>query len=87
MDSFSASEAYSSFTFWREEPPSNEGLEDEMREHLEAMAKRQKSKGKGTTTPTSGQLPKTTPTTALTKSNGEKVLTLAQATENTVKKP
>lgn len=87
MDSFSSSEAYSSFTFWREEPPISDGLEDEMRQHVEDAARRQKSKGKAATTPTSGQPPKPTPTTALTKSNGEKVLTLAQATENTVKKP
>ena len=87
MDSFSASEAYSSFTFWRDEPPISDGLEDEMRQHAEEATRRQKSKGKVATTPTSGQSPKPTPTTALTKSNGEKVLTLAQATENTVKKP
>ncbi|CAF1425958.1 unnamed protein product [Adineta steineri] len=87
MDSFSASESYSSFTFWRDEP-AIDSLENEMREHLEEMSKRQKSKGKSVTTPTTpgAALPKTTPTTTVTKSGGEKLLTLAQATENTVKK-
>jgi hypothetical protein len=85
MDSFSACESYSSFTFWRDEPIMD-SLEDEMREQLKEMAKRQKTKGKGATTPT-GALPKTTPTTTVIKSGGEKLLTLAQATENTVKKP
>jgi hypothetical protein len=85
MDSFSASECYSSFTFWRDEPIMD-SLEDEMREQLEDMARRQKTKGKGATTPT-GVLPKTTPTTTVIKPGGEKLLTIAQATENTVKKP
>ncbi|CAF1434877.1 unnamed protein product [Rotaria sordida] len=83
MDSFSASESYSSFTFWRKEPIID-SLENEMRQHVEEMLARQKSKGKGST---SGSPPKTTPTTTLTKGAGEKVLTIAQATENTVKKP
>jgi len=86
MDSFSASESYSSFTFWREEPITNDSLEDEMREHLEEMARREKSKGKVRTTPTKGVLPKATPTTTVIKPGGDKMLTLAQATENTVKK-
>jgi len=86
MDSFSACESYSSFTFWRDEPIMDL-LEDEMREQLKEMAKRQKTKGKGATTPTTGALPKTTPTTTVIKPGGEKLLTLAQATENTVKKP
>jgi hypothetical protein len=85
MDSFSASESYSSFTFWREVPIMG-SLEDEMRKDLEEMAKAQKSKGKLPSTPTSGVLPKTTPTTTVIKPGGEKLLTLAQATENTVKK-
>jgi hypothetical protein len=87
MDSFAASESYSSFTFWRDEP-STDSFEDEMKAHLEEMSKRQKTKGKGSaSTPTAGGLPKTTPTTTVIKPGGEKVLTLAQATENTVKKP
>lgn len=88
MDSFSASESYSSFTFWRHEP-NPDSFEDEMRAHLEEMSKRQKSKGKGPvgTPATGGVLPKTTPTTTVIKPGGEKMLTLAQATENTVKKP
>jgi hypothetical protein len=86
MDSFSASESYSSFTFWREEP-TVDSFEDEMREHLEEMARRQKTKGKGLPTPTTGVPPKTTPTTTVIKPGGEKLLTLAQATKNTVKNP
>jgi phosphatidate phosphatase LPIN len=87
MDSFSASESYSSFTFWRDEP-NGDSFENEMRTHLEEMSKRQKTKGKGSTgTPATGALSKTTPTTTVIKSGGEKMLTLAQATENTVKKP
>jgi hypothetical protein len=87
MDSFSASESYSSFTFWRQEPILD-SFEDEMREHLQEMARRQKSKGKGpAATPTTGAVSKTTPTTTVIKPGGEKLLTLAQATENTVKKP
>ena len=78
MDSFAASESYSSFTFWRDEP-NTDSFEDEMQAHLEEMSKRQKTKGKST--------PTTTPTTTVIKPGGEKVLTLAQATENTVKKP
>jgi hypothetical protein len=84
MDSFSASESYSSFTFWRHEPPAD-SLEDEMREHLEEMARKQKAKGKGLPTPTTGVSPKTTPTTTVIKPGGEKLITIAQATKNTVK--
>jgi hypothetical protein len=83
MDSFSASESYSSFTFWRDEP-AIASIEDEMREHLEEMSKRQKTKGKGPPTPTATA---STKTTTVIKPGGEKLLTLAQATENTVKKP
>ena len=86
MDSFSASETYSSFTFWREEPIMD-SLEDEMRQHLEEMNKRQKTKGKNLPSPTTGALPNTTPTTTVIKPGGEKLLTIAQATKNTVKKP
>jgi len=85
MDSFSASESYSSFTFWRDEP-SIASIEDEMREHLEEMSKRQKTKGKAPATPTASASTKTTPMTTVIKPGGEKLLTLAQATENTVKK-
>ena len=85
MDSFSASESYSSFTFWRDEP-TIDSLEDEMREQLEEMSRRQKTKGKTLPSPTTGVLPKTTPTTTVIKPGGEKLLTIAQATENTVKR-
>lgn len=86
MDSFSASETYSSFTFWRDEP-TTDPFEEEMRVHLEDIAQRirPKPKGKGNG-PATGALPKTTPTTTVIKPGGEKVLTIAQATENTVKK-
>jgi len=95
MDSFSASETYSVYTYWREES-ATDSYEDEMRAQLEEIAKRQKAaksntKNKGTTgsaatTPTSGVLPKTTPTTTILKPGGDKLLTIAQATENTVKR-
>ncbi|CAF4478961.1 unnamed protein product, partial [Rotaria sp. Silwood2] len=92
MDSFSASETYSVYTYWREEP-AIDLFEDEMRAELEEIAKRQKTtkintktKTPTVTTPTSGILPKTTPTTTIVKSGGEKLLTIAQATENTVKR-
>ncbi|CAF5157009.1 unnamed protein product, partial [Rotaria sp. Silwood1] len=48
IDSFSASESFSSFTFWRERP-TIDPLEDEMRKHLEEMNVRKKFKGKGST--------------------------------------
>lgn len=87
MDSFSASETYSSFTFWRDEPVTDP-FEEEMRVHLEEITERQrpKPKGKGTGSAATGALPKTTPTTTVIKPGGEKLLTIAQATENTVKK-
>ncbi|CAF0887157.1 unnamed protein product [Rotaria sordida] len=92
MDSFSASETYSVYTYWREEP-AMDPFEDEMRAQLEEIEKRQKptksntkNKGSAATTPTSGILPKTTPTTTIVKPAGEKLLTIAQATENTVKR-
>ena len=88
MDSFSASETFSSFNFWRDEPKHSDSLEDEMRAHLAEMVTRQKSKsGKGNVPSGSGVLPKTTPTTTVVKDSGEKLLTIAQATENTVKGP
>jgi len=93
MDSFSASETYSGYTYWREEP-AHDAFEDEMRADLEEIARRQKamksnSKTKGTpaTTPVASAAPKTTQTTTVVKSAGEPLLTIAQATENTVKKP
>jgi hypothetical protein len=103
MDSFSASETYSGYTYWREEP-AHDAFEDEMRADLEEIARRQKamksnSKTKGTpattpvasaapkTTPVASAAPKTTQTTTVVKAAGEPLLTIAQATENTVKKP
>ena len=89
MDSFSASETYSSFTFWRDEPVTDP-FEEEMRAHLEEIAERTRPKPKGKSggsTAATGALPKTTPTTTVIKPGGEKLLTIAQATENTVKKP
>lgn len=86
MDSFAASESYSSFTFWRDEPVVSV-FEEEMRAALEEMTPRPKSKGKSPVAAAAGALPKTTPTTTVTKAGGEKLLTIAQATENTVKKP
>ncbi|CAF3544133.1 unnamed protein product [Rotaria sp. Silwood1] len=86
MDAFSASEEYSSFTFWRNQP-TIDSLEDEMRQHVDEIQIRQKTKGKGSSTIQMSSSPKATPTTTLTKGAGEKVLTIAQATENTVKKP
>jgi hypothetical protein len=56
---------------------------------LEEIARRQQKPAKANTkakaTPTTPIIPKTTPTTTVTKPGGEKLLTLAQATENTVK--
>ena len=95
MDSFSASETYSVYTYWREEALVDP-FEAEMRAELTEIAKRPKATRAGakpkvtstsaTTTPTTGTLPKTTPTTTVLKPGGEKLLTLAQATENTVKR-
>ncbi|CAF1460721.1 unnamed protein product, partial [Rotaria sordida] len=78
MDSFSASEPYSSFTFWRKQLIID-SLEDEMREHLEEILIRQKSKGKGSTTQISS-LPKATPTTTLTKGADKKVIVEGETT-------
>ncbi|CAF3063665.1 unnamed protein product, partial [Rotaria sp. Silwood2] len=82
MDSFSASETYSVYTYWREEP-AMDPYEEEMRTQLEEIAKQQKptksnTKHKGSSV--------TTPTTTIVKPAGEKLLTIAQATENTVKR-
>ncbi|UJR31952.1 hypothetical protein I4U23_019425 [Adineta vaga] len=95
MDSFSASETYSVYTYWREEP-AVDFFEEEIRAELEEISKRQKStkanaKTKSTTsaaasTPTVSNPPKTTPTTTILKPSGDKLLTIAQATENTVKR-
>lgn len=85
MDSFSASETYSVYTYWREEP-AMDPYEEEMRTQLKEIAEKQKTsksntKNKGTSGSTA-----TTPTTTITKPSGEKLLTIAQATENTVKR-
>ncbi|CAF1995948.1 unnamed protein product [Rotaria magnacalcarata] len=48
MDSFSGSESYSAFTYWREQP-AIDPFEDEMRRNLEDIKAREKSKGKGST--------------------------------------
>jgi hypothetical protein len=90
MDSFSASEAYSVYTYWRDERVIS-SFEDEMHAELEEIAKKQKTtksntKIKGPTTPTSSVAPKIIPTTTVVKPGGEKLLTIAQATENTVKR-
>jgi hypothetical protein len=82
MDSFSASESYSVYTYWREEPPSD-SFEDEMRAELAEIARRQKATKANTKTKGSTV---TTPTTIVLKPGGEKLLTLAQATEKTVKR-
>ncbi len=79
MDSFSASETYSVYTYWRDEI-ATDPFEDEMRTQLEEIAKRQKPTKSNTKTKG------TTPTTTVLKPGGEKLLTLAQATENTVKR-
>jgi hypothetical protein len=82
MDSFSASETYSVYTYWREEP-GTDLFEDEMKAELEQIAKRQKATKSNTKTKGSTA---TTPTTTVLKPGGEKLITLAQATENTVKR-
>jgi hypothetical protein len=90
MDSFSASETYSVYTYWREEA-ATDAYEEEMRAELAEIARRQKStksntKSKGTTaatTPTSTIPPKLM---KIVKPGGEKLLTITQATENTVKR-
>ncbi len=92
MDSFSASETYSVYTYWREEP-AHDKFEEEMRADLAEIARRQKpkksnSKTKGTpaTTPVTPAPPKITQPTTVLKSGGEPLLTIAQATENNVKR-
>ena len=94
MDSFSDSETYSGYTYWREEP-ATDLFEDEMCAQLEEMTQQQKiaksnTKNKGqrgtiAIASTSDILPKTTPTATIMKPGNEKLLILAQATENTVK--
>lgn len=102
MDSFSASETYSVYTYWREEI-AHDAFEEEMKAELKEIEQRQKpkkanAKTKATTptaaaappppaTPTTAPvLPRTTPTTTVLGTNGEPLLTVAQATENTVKR-
>lgn len=82
MDSFSASESYSSFTFWRE-PVKNDAFQDEMLAALEEINARQKLKGKGS----SAQLASTSPKVTTVAKVADKSLTIAQANEHTVKKP
>lgn len=93
MDSFSASETYSIYTYWREEI-TGDAFEEEMKAELEEIERRKKviksnAKGKATpaATPTTGPaLPRTTPTTTILGTNGEPMLTIAQSTENTAKR-
>ena len=94
MDSFSDSETYSGYTYWHEEP-ATDLFEDEMCAQLEEMSRQQKAaksntKNKGrrgtiASASVSGVLPTTTSTTTTMKLGNEKLLTLAQATENTIK--
>ncbi|CAM4785326.1 unnamed protein product [Rotaria magnacalcarata] len=92
MDSFSASETYSGFTYWHSEP-SIDLFKDEMCTDLQEIAKKQKaaksnSKNKGSTatTPTSSTVQKTTPRTTTVKSNADKSLTTVQSIEHSVKR-
>ncbi|CAF0879456.1 unnamed protein product [Adineta ricciae] len=95
MDSFHASENYSDYTYWHKEP-AVESFEDQMRADLEEISKRQKpnksnAKNKTTTTsaastPTTTSPSKATPTTTVLKPSGDKLLTIAQVTENNVKR-
>jgi hypothetical protein len=69
MDSFSASETYSIYTYWRQEPL-HDAFEDEMRAELEEIARRQqaaKSSGKTKGTSTTPGKTKETATTGKTK--------------------
>lgn len=79
MDSFSASETYSVYTYWRDEPTVNL-FEEEMNAQVKEIAQRQKP------TKSNAKTKGTTPTTTVVKPGGEKLLTIAQATENTVKR-
>lgn len=84
MDSFSASETYSSYTYWHSEPATNI-FEEEMRKDVEEIANRQKStksnpKNKGSTATTP------TPTTAIVKANSDKLLAIVPVTEIAVKR-
>lgn len=81
MDSFSASETYSVYTYWREESKSDL-YEDEIRAELEEIIRRQKPTKSSAKTKASTV---TTPT-VVTKPGGEKLLTIAQATENNTKR-
>lgn len=93
MDSFSASETYSMYTYWREDI-AGDAFEEEMKAELQEIERRKKatkssSKSKATpaATPTTAPvLPRTTPTTTVLGTSGEPLLTIAQATENTVKR-
>lgn len=86
MDSFSASETYSDYTYWHVEPVNNL-LEAEMNEQIKEIEQRQKttkSNSKSKTPTATTTTP--TPTTTIVKPGGEKLITIAQATENTVKR-
>ena len=95
MDSFHASEDYSDYTYWHKEP-AVESFEDQMRADLEEISKRQKpnksnTKNKTATasaasTPTKTNPTKAAPATTVLKPNGDKLLTIAQVTENNVKR-
>jgi hypothetical protein len=82
MDSCSASEVYSSFTFWRDQPVTTDSIEIEIREQINEIRQQQKSRGKGSVSSTSSP-PNATVTS---KSRTDKQLANAQATDTTVKK-
>ncbi|CAF3717267.1 unnamed protein product [Rotaria socialis] len=92
MDSFSASETYSGYTYWHS-GPSIDLFKDEMCTDLQEIAKKQKaaksnSKNKGSTatTPTSSTIQKTAPTATTVKSNGNKSLAAVQSIDYSVKR-
>lgn len=80
MDSFSASETYSVYTYWREETKTDP-YEDEMRAALEAITQKQKSNSKK-----KSSTPLTKPT-VVTSDSGDKLVTIAQMTDKNVKRP
>jgi len=85
MDSFSASETYSVYTYWREETKTD-AYEDEMRAALDEISSKQKQKQKSTKTKTSSTT-KTTKPTVVTKTDDDKLITIAQVTDKNVKRP
>lgn len=92
MDSFSASETYSVYTYWREETKAD-AYEDEMRAALEEISTKQKQKQKSTKTNSKTKTSSTTTTTTttkptiVTKTDDDKLLTIAQVTDKNVKRP